>query len=427
MSRPSLIRAVSVLVAVGSLCTVTQAQAAGTPADWAAEEAPILTGHVRLTSPDRFTKAGEAYFSPDGQWIIFQAVEVGQPASSPYGMYAAKLVRTVVDVATGQQGGDITGIEEPILLSPPGSANTCGWFHPTDPTRVMFGSTITTPKSEEAPGFKVGTSRYVWAFPAEMEVCTRTIPGRWIEKNGGWPGENAPEDWDVPVPMFERHGYDAECTWSPDGRHVLYAHVEPGTPDENGVLPPADADIWVYDTKSGKQTPLVAEPGYDGGPFFSADGTWICYRSDRARDDHLQIYTAELAFDAQGAITGISREIALTANDDVNWCPYWHPNGRFLLYATSELGHDNYEVFAIDADPEVSIESRRRIPVTMARGADVLPAFDASGKWMMWTSRRIGAGAAEGTGSSQLWIARFNAAALEQKLMMPEPGTPVSN
>ncbi len=387
-------------------------------AAWAEAEAPILTGHVRLTSPERFAKAGEAYFSPDGKWIIFQAVDVGEPATAPYGMYAAALVQ--------DERGEIAGIQEPILLSPPGSANTCGWFHPTDPTRVMFGSTITAPKAQEAPGFKVGTSRYVWAFPAEMEVSTRTIPVRWIESRGGWPGQDAPADWDAPVPLFERNGYDAECTWSPDARFVLYAHVEPGEPDENGVLAPADADIWIYDTEARTHKALVAEKGYDGGPFFSADGKWICYRSDRKRNDHLQIYIAKLAFDDAGAITGVEREVALTANDDVNWCPFWHPNGRFLLYATSELGHDNYEVFAIDADPEVSIGSRSRVPVTMAMGADVLPAFDPSGKWMMWTSRRQPQGDA-GTSSTQLWVARFNAAALEQKLMMPKDGSPVSN
>lgn len=410
MIYPRLLRAfplAALTTIAAGLASAQPAPVAG-DANWLASEAPALTGHVRLTRPDQFSKAGEAYFSPDGAWIVFQAVEVGQPANAPYAMYVAKLERN--------EAGDITGLEEPILVSPPGAANTCGWFHPTDPTRVMFGSTLRAPESEDAPGFKVGQGRYLWAFPEEMEVATRTIPVRWIEKNGGWPGTDAPADWDRPVPIFERPGYDAECTWSPDGRLVLYAHVEPTAIDAKGDRPPGDADIWVYDTRTGQHTILVSEPGYDGGPFFSADGRWICYRSDRAQNDHLQLYIAELAFDANGAPTGITREIQLTDNEHVNWCPFWHPSGRFLLYATSELGHQNYEVFAIDADPALPLAERARIPVTRLDGADVLPAFDASGRWMMWTSRRQAPGET-GSSSTQLWVARFNPGAVEQSLM----------
>ncbi|QYK46926.1 MAG: PD40 domain-containing protein [Phycisphaeraceae bacterium] len=414
MSGFDVIRSVCAAASLGGVCLF----ASGLGGPWDALEGPILTGHVRLTDPARFSKAGEAYFSPDGKRIIFQAVEVGEPSNAPYSMYLAELVRG--------ETGEIVGLAEPVRISPPGSANTCGWFHPTDPARVMFGSTLRPPRVDEAPGFKVGQSRYVWAFPSDMEVCTWTVPELWIRAHGGWPGEDAPGDWNEPRALFTREGYDAECTWSPDGRHVLYARVEPAEADENGVLPPPDADIWIYDTLTQEHVALVAEPGYDGGPFFSADGRWICYRSDRARDDHLQIYIAELAYDGGGAITGIKREIALTANEAVNWCPYWHPSGRFLLYATSELGHDNYEIFAIDTDPEASVKSRVRVPVTRTPGADVLPAFDATGEWMMWTSRRQLPGET-GAGSTQLWVARFRAAPLEQKLMMPDDGAPVSN
>ena len=381
------------------------------------DEAPILTHHARLTSPDRFTKAGEAYFSPDGKWIIFQAVETGRPANAPYAMFVAPLTF---------EGDRPVGIGEPILMSPPGSANTCGWFHPTDPTRIMLGSTIEPLRSDDAPGYKPGSGRYVWAFPEEMEVCSRTIPARWIETHSAWPGQNAPADWDTPTALFKRPGYDAECSWSADGRYILYAHVEPVKPDANGVMPPADADIWIRDTRTGADVPLVAQPGYDGGPFFSPDGKWICYRSDRARNDHLQIYIAELAFDPSGVPTGVSREIALTNNEHVNWCPYWDASGRFLVYATSERGHDNYEVFAVDADPDLSIESRRRIAVTQAPGADVLPAFDPTGKWMMWTSRRLPPGADEPS-TTQLWIARYNSAVVEQRLMQPDAEPEMSN
>src|SRR5262245_6397210 len=122
------------------------------PLDWKTLEAPILTRHVQLTTRDKFVKAGEAYFNPDGTWIIFQAVPVpqeGKEADPFYAMYVAKVKRD-------RFSEEITGIETPVRVSPEGSANTCGWFDPVtrgskdapqwtkiaQPFGVIFGSTL---------------------------------------------------------------------------------------------------------------------------------------------------------------------------------------------------------------------------------------------------------------------------------------------
>ena len=156
---------------------------------------------------------------------------------------------------------------------------------------------------------------------------------------------------------------------------------------------------------SGSTTRLVQAVGYDGGPFFSPDGKRLCYRSDRRGDHHLQLFVAELAFNESGEIVGVEREHQLTDNDHVNWCPFWHPGGRHLIYATSEMGHHNYEVYIVDADDghesgsaRYGVGARR---LTHAAGPDVLPAFNSDGSVMMWTSRR------SDDGSVQLWLADF--------------------
>jgi Tol biopolymer transport system component len=110
---------------------------------------------------------------------------------------------------------------------------------------------------------------------------------------------------------------------------------------------------------------------------------------------------------------GIERETALTADENVNWGPYWHPSGEFIVYATSAVGHHNYEVFAIEAPAAEAIASRERESlkkqrVTSADGFDGLPVFDASGQWMMWTSQRGGKVAGEERPSSQVWAARLD-------------------
>jgi Tol biopolymer transport system component len=163
-------------------------------------------------------------------------------------------------------------------------------------------------------------------------------------------------------------------------------------------------DIYVTDLKTGTSQLIVGDDGYDGGPFFSPDGKRIVYRSDRRGNDLLQLYVAELAFNEDGAIIGISSEHQLTDNVHVNWGPFWHPNGRFLIYATSEVGHHNYELYVCDADSGehdgTTRYGTRKRRVTHAEGFDGLPAFNALGNVLMWTSKRL-------TNTSQLWTAPF--------------------
>ncbi|MBZ0172033.1 MAG: hypothetical protein K8E66_06610, partial [Phycisphaerales bacterium] len=106
------------------------------PLDWRALEAGRLSGYVQLTSRADYLKAGEAYFNANASWIIFQATPVpaeGAEANPNYEMYAAPLERDA--------SGAVTGLgDEIVMLSNPGSANTCGWWHPTDLGTVLFGS-----------------------------------------------------------------------------------------------------------------------------------------------------------------------------------------------------------------------------------------------------------------------------------------------
>lgn len=383
------------------------------PIDWKSEEAPVLAGHVQLTSRDDFIKAGEAYFSPDGAWIIFQAVPVPEAGAQPdpfYSMYVAKLVR--------DEHGKVTGLEQIERISPEGAANTCGWFHPSDPGRVLYGSTLTPPATDQRSGFQVGTRKYVWLFPQETEVVSQVVPSvaadMLASRTGVRAVVNMAEEAVRTAAVFQRPNYDAECSYSADGRFILYAHVR----DEETV-DRADADIWIYDSQTGEHHELVAADGYDGGPFFSPDGQRICYRSDRQGNDLLQVFVADLKFNAEGVPVAIENERQLTDNEHVNWGPYWHPSGSFLVYGTSELGHHNYEVFAIEAGreslaAETPAASLRRWRITHADGADVLPVFSPDGGLMMWTSQRGPKRPTEDRPSSQLWIAEFSAQALRE-------------
>lgn len=385
------LRLFALFLLVTPLAWAWAACASAEPPAWRDAEQQTLHRHVRLTSPERFAKAGEAYFSPDAKWIIFQAVprsNSGEQADPHYSMYIARLKR---------EEGRITGMDEPARISPAGSANTCGFFHPTERGRVIFGSTLDPPEQDEEPGYQRGSSDYRWAFPESMEVVALTIPQS-LDGAGGHDGGEVEEKAVSPDPLWRRPGYDAECAYSPDGRWIVHTRVEP----DGG-----DGDIYVFDTETGSSTPLVTADGYDGGPFFSPDGKRICYRSDRRGDDRLQLFVADLAFDAEGEIRGVAREHQLTDDRHVNWAPYWSPDGEYLVFTTSRLGHHNYEVFSIEAPPISADDdfqpARRR--VTRAAGFDGMPVFSPDGRWLMWTSQRRPADKPNEEPSSQIWIA----------------------
>jgi hypothetical protein len=368
------------------------------PSAWREAERETLRDHVRLTDPALFTKAGEAYFDPSMDRVIFQAIPKGDwdrgASSEHYSMYVADIER---------EGGFPVGLTNILRVSPDGSANTCGWFHPTDKWTVLFGSTIEAPSAKPASGYQRNSRDYIWQFPAEMEVVEVRLPGappveRGVAIKDSCYSTSAAREMTL-RPIFEKPGYDAECSYSNDGRFVLYVNVPEGT---------NDGDIFVFDTRTGAHTALVVADGYDGGPFFSRDGKHITYRSDRAGNDLLQVFVAKLAFDASGAPTGIEWERPVTANGHVNWGPFWSRDGEFLVYSTSEVGHHNYEVFASEsnAGPRASdaLKTRR---ITHAAGFDGLPVFSANGRWMMWTSQRLADGDAPGsTPGSQVWAAR---------------------
>ncbi len=334
------------------------------------EEGAIGTP-VLLTDPSVFLKAGESYFDPAGKRIIFQAIENpknGQEPDDDYGMYLGDL--------TFDSDGAITGLSNVTRLSNEGSANTCGWFHPQDSALVMYATTTTPLVDGDVPGYQRGSGRYRWAFPPKMNIVSHNL-----------------ETGETTSLVTDDEHYLAEGSWSPDARHLVYCSLASGS-----------GDIYITDLQTGEDRLIVGDTGYDGGPFFSPDGKRIVYRSDRRGNDLLQLYVAELRFDEDGSIVGIEKEYQLTDNEHVNWGPFWHPNNRFLIYATSEISHRNYELFVCDADSgkadgttRYGIRKRR---ITHADGFDGLPVFDATGNLLMWTSKR-------NTGTSQLWVAPF--------------------
>jgi TolB protein len=329
-----------------SLLTLSAVLAAGpepSPAEDAAREARHLKEIRQVTSG--FAKAGEGYFRPDGRAIIFQAAA---PGEEDYQIYT-------LDLAPGAR---------PKLVSTGKGKCTCSYYHP-DGKSILFASTHLDPnlahgdnaKKPKGPAYS-RTERYRWDFDPAMDIFRANPDGTGL------------------VRLTDTPGYDAEGSYSPDGKRIIFTSFRDG-----------DAEIYIMDADGTNPRRITRAKGYDGGPFFSPDGKKIVYRSDRKQNDLLQIYINSPEGDS---------ERPLTRNDAVNWGPFFHPDSRHIVYSTSLHGHSNYEIYLMDT--ETGAQER----VTYRDGFDGLPVFSADGSKLMWTSK-----GRTPDNTSQLFIADF--------------------
>ena len=146
-----------------------------------------------------------------------------------------------------------------------------------------------------------------------------------------WTSSNTPSKPRTLKPLTTADGYDAEGSYSPDGKHFVFASFRDG-----------DQEIYIADADGSHPRRITHTEGKDGGPFFSPDNQRICYRSDRTGSGNLQVFTNN--------VYGTD-ERALTGNDTFNWCPYWHPSGKWLIFTNADFrGRPNFDLYIVRSD-----------------------------------------------------------------------------
>jgi Tol biopolymer transport system component len=346
-------------------------------------EARFLAEPVQVTVG--MTKAGEGYFSPDGRRIAYQAVPPGYLFYQIYVQdFDPRAPRPM----------------PPRRVSPGRGRTTCAWFAP-DGGRLLFASSHLDPdldateaaarRQEEEDARTGRRRRYQWDFDPHLDLFTAPLDG----------GEGL-------VRLTAAPGYDAECSFSPDGRQVLFVSDRDGDPD-----------LYVMQADGSGLRRLTATPGYDGGPFFSPDGRWIAYRTDRLEKDRLQIHVMR----ADG-----SGDVAVTAGAGVHWAPFWHPTRPWLVWTGADHSdptqRPNYDLWIVRyAERDGRFEAGPPVRLTDHASADVLPSFSPDGTLLLWTTGRGDAPAGRGA-ASQLWVARLDLDAVEQALDAAEPPAP---
>jgi TolB protein len=311
----------------------------------------------RLTNLRMLTNGGEnaeAYFSADGERLIFQATRPGVTACDQIFTMDAD-GRNVRMVSTGQ------------------GATTCAYYFPSG-DRILYSSTHEhVPECPPPPDMSQG---YVWALHP-FDIYTARPDGSDLRR------------------LTNRRGYDAEATISPDGSRIVF------TSDRDG-----DLDLYLMNADGSDVRRLTTEPGYDGGAFFSADGSTIVWRARHTetaeeladfrrllarnlmRPSRLDIYMME----ADG-----SSPRRITDNGAANFAPFPHPDGRRIIFSSNL--HDprgrNFDLYLINADG-TGLER-----VTTHADFDGFPMFSPDGRRLVFASNR---GAAQG-GETNVFMA----------------------
>jgi len=315
----------------------------------------------RLTFEGR--RAGEGYFSPDGRRLVFQSER--EPGNPFFQIYELDL-----------ETGDLRRV------SPGAGKTTCAFVRPGS-GEILFASTHHDPRSADLQAAELAEReagrerRYAWDYDPEMEL--------WVAPPGGGP----------PRRLTSARGYDAEASYSPDGEWIVFTsnrHAYAGGLGEAErakleVAPSFFAEIYRMRAGGSGLERLTEAPGYDGGPFYFADGSRIVWR----RFDEEGLTAEILTMRPDGS--DVRR---LTALGAMSWAPYPHPSGEYVIFASNLHGFENFELFLVDAAGE-----REPVRVTATDGFDGLPAFSPDGKTLAWTSSRAG-------DQGQLWIGAWD-------------------
>ena len=368
-------RSRTMAVAVAAVAALAAPAAPVFAADAALDESTFLERTRRLIYEGK--RSGEGYFSADGGKLVFQSER--RPENPFYQIY-------LLDLATGDTREVSTGIGK----------TTCAFIRP-DGSAILYGSTHHDPRSAELQqqelDFRASGQerRYAWDYDPEMEIYAVPMAG----------GE--------PRRLTDARGYDAEGAYSPDGEWIVFASTRDAFNRELSereanlleVDPAYFGEIYVMRADGSEQTRLTNVPGYDGGPFFFADGSRIVWR--RFGEDGLIADVWSMNPDG-------SDQRQLTDFGAMSWAPYQHPSGEYILFASNKLGFENFEVFIVDTDG-----TKEPVRVTYTDRFDGLPVPSPDGSKLVWTSSRHG-----GDGG-QLYIADWNhEAALEALEASPD-------
>ena len=302
-----------------------------------------LEQETHLANLKQLTFGGEnaeAYFSFNGQRLIFQSTRDGYACDRQFSMRIDGSDLKMVSTGTGR--------------------TTCGFYYP-DGKSILYASTHGGGAACPAkPDFSRG---YVWAVYHTYDLY------------------RASADGSNPTPLTTTPGYDAEATIAKDGR-IVFTSVRDG-----------DMEIYSMNGDGSDVKRLTNRPGPDGGPFFSADGSLIVFRGHELKpgpeyDDYRALLKDGLWRPSKLEIIVMNRDGSnmrqITNNGAANFAPFFHPDGKRITFVSNM--HDpkgrNFDLYLVNVD---GTDLER---VTFNDTFDGFPMFSPDGRKLVFASNR---------------------------------------
>jgi Tol biopolymer transport system component len=309
-----------------------------------AEVPPLHEKEVHLRNIRQLTFGGEnaeAYWSADGKQLILQSTRDDLGCDQIFIM--------------GADGSN------PRMVSTGAGRTTCAYFFP-DGKRIVYSSThLASPDCPEPPDFSKG---YVWKLYPSFDIFTADSDGDHLER------------------LTMHDDYDAEATIAPDGSRIIFTSLRNG-----------DLDLYTMRPDGSDVRRITRELGYDGGGFYSADGKKIVWRASRPRTAEEKAAYQELleehaikpgALEVFVADADGSNVVQLTENGSANFCPFFFPDGKRVLFA-SNMGDPkgrNFDLWMVRTDGS-GLEQ-----VTFDPTFDAFPMFSPDGRYLVFASNR---------------------------------------
>ncbi len=338
------------LLALAAVTAAACVSAAGpVPPPAAAQTAPpsalpAVQGERHLRNIRQLTFGGEnaeAYFSLDGKEIIFQSTRDPYKCDQIFTMNADGSNTKMVSTGRGRV--------------------TCGYFTP-DKSRIIYASThLGSVDCPMPPNMSEG---YVWAIYPTFDIYSANRDGTDLKR------------------LTDANGYDAEGTISTDGKKIVF------TSTRNG-----DLDLYEMNIDGTGVKQLTNEVGYDGGAWHSQDGQYIVWRANRPGtpaelERYKSLLSRNLVMPSRMELMIMrsdgSDKKQLTSNGGANFAPYFHPNGRQIIFASNMHNPrgGNFDLVLINRDGSGLQQ------ITFDQNFDGFPMFNADGTKLIWESNR---------------------------------------
>ncbi len=169
-----------------------------------------------------------------------------------------------------------------------------------------------------------------------------------------------------------------------------------------------DLELYTMNLDGSDVKQITDVLGYDGGAFFSPDGSKIIFRASRPKTkDEIDEYKSLLS---EGLVQPTNMELFICNSDgsdlrqltflgNANWSPFFHPSGEKIIFSSnfeSERGFP-FNLYMID------IDGKNLKRITHSDTFDAFPVFSNDGKKLAFSSNRNNGG----TRDTNLFIAEW--------------------